>query len=251
MKLIQKLFILSSVALAVSCGGGSKSLVVGTNAEFPPFEYLEGSEIVGFDIDLIKAVAEQMGTNITIENLSWDGLLPALQSKKIDLIISGMTVTPDRQAIVNFSDPYYIAEEQMMIVQNSNTNITTMDDLIGKKVGVVLGYTGDVIVSDMEGVNVERYNSPYQAVMDVQNGKIDALVVDNQPAKNYAANNTNVKAVPGNNTEEAYAIAIPKDNMKLLGDVNAALLTIQADGTYQKIYNKYFPENAANSSTNN
>ncbi len=124
MKLIQKLFILSAVVLAVSCGGGSKSLIVGTNAEFPPFEYLEGNEIVGFDIDLIKAVAEQMGTNITIENLSWDGLLPALQSKKIDLIISGMTVTPDRQAIVNFSDPYYIAEEQMMIVQNSNTNIS-------------------------------------------------------------------------------------------------------------------------------
>lgn len=233
------------VFFLISCATGNKGsqLVVGTNAEFPPFEYIENNIITGFDIDLITAIAKEMGKTVKIENLSWEGLLPALQSRKVDLIIAGMTVTEDRKAVVNFSDSYYTSKEQMIIVQNDNTDITNMDSLIGKKVGVMLGFTGDMIISSMEGVIVERYNTAFQAVTSLQDDKIDAIVLDYEPARNYAKENKNIKLITGNNTQEEYSIAIKKEDTELLVDINEALNIIRSNGTYETIYQKYFPNN--------
>ncbi|MGL5955430.1 MAG: basic amino acid ABC transporter substrate-binding protein [Brevinema sp.] len=243
MKIFTKIIGTISIFVFISCGMQKNVLIVGTNAEFPPFEYLENNTITGFDIDLIQAIAEEMQTNIRIENLSWEGLLPALQSKKVDLIIAGMTATEDRKQVVNFSDTYYIAKEQMIVLHTNNITINTMDDLTGKKVGVILGFTGDIIVSELEGVQVERYNGASQAVIDLQNGKIDALVLDDIPAKSYVANTGNLKAIAGNNTQEEYSIALRKEDTELLTKINQALITLQENGVYDTIYNKYFSEN--------
>ncbi len=239
-----KIMSLLVVLLAISCAKSNpETLIVGTNAEFPPFEYLADGEIVGFDVDLIQAVAKELGKDIQIENLSWEGLLPALQSKKVDLIIAGMTATEDRKKVVNFSDTYYVAEEQMIVLHQDTSDINSVEDLIGKKVGVVLGFTGDIFVSDLDGVNIERYNGASQAIIDIQNGKIDAMVLDNQPAQNYVKNANNLKAIAGNNTQEEYSIAIRQEDKALLADVNAALIKVKASGAYDAILNKYFPEN--------
>ncbi|MGL4676656.1 MAG: basic amino acid ABC transporter substrate-binding protein [Brevinema sp.] len=244
MKFSTKAIAIVMVFTFLSCGMPKKNLlIIGTNAEFPPFEYLENNTIVGFDIDLMQAVAKELQIDIRIENLSWEGLLPALQSKKVDLIIAGMTATEDRKKIVNFSDTYYVAQEQMIILHQDNTNITTFENLIGKRVGVVLGFTGDMVVTALDDVQVERYNGAFQAIIDLQNNKINALVLDDIPAKNYVMNNNNLKVITGNNTQEEYSIAFRKEDTVLLEKVNQALSILKENGTYEMIYNKYFSVN--------
>ena len=240
---MKKLLSLLSLFALVSCASEKGDvLVVGTNAEFPPFEFLKGDVITGFDVDLIKAIGTEMGRPVEIENLSWEGLLPALQSKKIDVVIAGMTVTEDRKAVVNFSDTYYISKEQMIIVQKANTDITSMDSLIGKKVGAMLGFTGDMLVSSMEGVNVERYNTAFQAITSLTADKIDAVVLDYEPAQKYAEQTPTIKLIPGNNTQEEYSIALRKEDTELLTEINKALATIRKNGIYDKTHVLYFPK---------
>ncbi len=240
---MKKLLSLLSLFALVSCASEKGDvLVVGTNAEFPPFEFLKGDIVTGFDVDLIKAIGTEMGRPVKIENLSWEGLLPALQSKKIDVVIAGMTVTEDRKAVVNFSDTYYISKEQMIIVQKANTDITSMDSLIGKKVGAMLGFTGDMLVSSMEGVNVERYNTAFQAITSLTADKIDAVVLDYEPAQKYAEQTPTIKLIPGNNTQEEYSIALRKEDTELLTEINKALATIRKNGIYDKTHALYFPK---------
>ncbi len=244
MKITTKIMSCLVALLALSCAKADpNTLVVGTNAEFPPFEYLENGEVVGFDVELIHAVAEVLGKKVKIENLSWVGLLPALQGKKVDLIIAGMAITEDRQTIVNFSDVYYVAAEQTIVAHQNSVDLNSVDDLVGKQVGALLGYTGEILVSDLEGVHVETYNEAPQAILDLQNGKLDALVLDSLPAENYVKNANNLKAIVIEDSEEEYAIAIRKEDTALLADVNKALATVKANGTYDAIASKYFPEN--------
>lgn len=153
-----------------------------------------------------------------------------------------MTATEDRKIVVNFSDTYYISKEQMILVQTNNTSITSMDSLIGKKVGAMLGFTGDMLISSIEGINVERYNSAYQAIASLTQDKIDAVVLDYEPAQNYAKENPTIKLISGNNTQEEYSIALRKKDTELLTEINKALTTIKINGVYDKIHMKYFPE---------
>ena len=134
------------------------TLYVGTNAEFAPFEYLEYNKIVGFDIELIKEIGNIIDKDIKVKNISFDGLLPALEAKKIDIIIAGMTITEDRKKFVDFSDTYFSAK-QVIILKKDVNNINSLNDLVDKKTGVILGYTGDLIVSKIKGINKEQYNS--------------------------------------------------------------------------------------------
>ena len=214
-------------------------LYVGTNAEFAPFEYMENGKIVGFDIDLINKIGEKIDKEIKIKNIAFDGLLPALQTNKIDLIIAGMTVTKEREKFVDFSNDYFIANQVIIVPENENT-IVDINSLKNKKVGVVLGYTGDLIVSKIEGVNKIQYNSAPSSIMALTGGKIDAMILDSAPAQSYIAKNQGLKIIELDSEVEKYAIAVGKNNKDLINKINIALEEIKREGIYDKLIIKYF-----------
>lgn len=212
-------------------------LVMATNAEFPPYEYREGEEIVGIDAEVAALIAEELGMTLEIEDMAFDSILAAVQSGKADIGMAGITVTEDRKMSVNFSDTYTKAT-QVIIVQN-DSEIASPDDLVGKTIGVQLGTTGDIYAEDIEDVTMERYNKGFEAVQALIQGKIDAVIIDGEPAKVFVEENEGIKLVDEAFTEEEYAIAIAKDNEELLEKVNAALATLEENGKFDEVLAKY------------
>ena len=217
-------------------------LTVGTNAEFPPFEYVDDNgEPDGFDIALIKAIGEKLGVTVEVENMEFEALVSAIGSK-IDLAIAGMTVTDERQASVDFSNPYYDALQYVIVPEGSE--IASFDDLAGKNIGVQLGTTGDFIASDdVEGANVSQYNKGVDAVNDLLNGRVDCVIIDKNPAQVFEAQfSGQIKALDGAQfgfEVENYAIALPKGDAALAEQVNEALEEIKADGTFDQLVADY------------
>lgn len=240
------LLVLVSVLSLVMLFGCKKSetaddtLIVGTNAEFPPFEYIEQGNIVGFDVDLINEISKIIGKKVEFKNMAFDSLLIAMQAGKINCIISGMTATDERRQYVNFSEPYFVSKQAVIVPEDSD--IQKFEDLKGKKIGVVIGYTGDMVVTDMykDTSSITRYEATGQVIMALTAGKVDATVLDMEPAKKYVANNKGIKVLDTALAEEEYSIALPKDNTALLEEINKALKTLKENGTYDKIYAKYF-----------
>ena len=221
-------------------------LTMATNATFPPYEYHEGDKIVGIDAEIAKAVADKLGLELVIEDVAFDSIIAGVQSGKYDIGCAGMTVTEDRLKSVNFSTSYATGIQSIIVKEGSP--IKTIDDLIkGKyKVGVQSGTTGDIYMSDAEngGVGedrVDRYNNGNDAVVALLAGKIDAICIDNEPAKAYVAANKGLSILETPFTEEKYAIAISKDNEALLNAINKALDELSKDGTLAKIVEKYIP----------
>lgn len=217
-------------------------LTVGTNAEFPPFEYVDDNgEPDGFDIALIKAIGEKLGVTVEVENMEFEALVSAIGSK-IDLAIAGMTVTDERQASVDFSNPYYDALQYVIVPEGSE--IASFDDLAGKNIGVQLGTTGDFIASDdVEGANVSQYNKGVDAVNDLLNGRVDCVIIDKNPAQVFETQfSGQIKALDGAQfgfEVENYAIALPKGDAALAQQVNKALEEIKADGTFDQLVADY------------
>lgn len=239
---MKKLVLLFMTFLSLISFGKVEKLYVGTNAEFYPFEYLEDGKIVGFDAELIEAIGKKLNKEIVWKNMAFDGLLPALQSKKIDVIIAGMTATPERKKFVNFSDPYFVSS-QMIIVNTDDEkskDITSYESLQNHSVGVVLGYTGDVAISKLENVDVQRFNGASEAIMSLKAKKVQAVVIDSEPAKNYAKNNKGLKLISTDIAKEEYSIAVSKENKKLAEDINLAYKELVNDGTFEKLITKYF-----------
>lgn len=239
---MKKLVLLFMTFLSLVSFGKVEKLYVGTNAEFYPFEYLEDGKIVGFDAELIEAIGKKLNKEIVWKNMAFDGLLPALQSKKIDVIIAGMTATPERKKFVNFSDPYFVSN-QMIIVNTDDKkskDITSYETLPNHSVGVVLGYTGDVAVSKLENVDVQRFNGASEAIMSLKAKKVQAVVIDSEPAKNYVKNNEGLKLISTDIAKEEYSIAVSKENKKLAEDINLAYKELVNDGTFEKLITKYF-----------
>ena len=239
-----KVLIAASIIILAIIGCQKKQaeknkLYIGTNAEFEPFEYREGDKIVGFDVDLITEISKLIGVKIEFVDMKFDGLLPALESKKIDIIIAGMTATDERRKFVNFSDPYYNSKQAMLVYSN-NQDITYFTNLSGKKVGVVLGYTGDLLVSELPNVDIQKFNATSETVIALKAQKVDAVILDYEPAKNYAAQNPELKLVETDSATEEYAIAMRKDDNELLAKVNEALQTLKDNGTYDALLEKYF-----------
>ncbi|TXJ46317.1 basic amino acid ABC transporter substrate-binding protein [Brachyspira pilosicoli] len=214
-------------------------LIVGIDADFPPFGYFEGNEIKGFDYDIINEVAKVSGLNIEVTAMKFDGLLPALQTKKIDAIIAGMTVTEERKKFVNFSTTYYVSS-QVMLVNEKNDSITNFDNLIGKNVGVVIGTTGDTIMTETEGVNTQKFDTGAGAVLALAENKIDAIVFDKETCKNFAKYNDGIKLIESDAVEEDYAIAVRKEDTLILDKINEGLSVIMTNGTYEKLIDKNF-----------
>ena len=217
-------------------------LTVGTNAEFPPFEYVDDNgEPDGFDIALIKAIGEKLGVTVEVENMEFEALVSAIGSK-IDLAIAGMTVTDERQASVDFSNPYYDALQYVIVPEGSE--IASFDDLAGKNIGVQLGTTGDFIASDdVEGANVSQYNKGVDAVNDLLNGRVACVIIDKNPAQVFETQfSGQIKALDGAQfgfEVENYAIALPKGDAALAQQVNKALEEIKADGTFDQLVADY------------
>ncbi|MDD2980191.1 MAG: basic amino acid ABC transporter substrate-binding protein [Hespellia sp.] len=243
--------ILSVVLAAVcvlslaACGSKADSkeskkdtIVMATNAEFPPYEYYEGDKVVGIDAEFAAAIAEKLGMELKIEDMAFDSIIPAVQSGKADFGAAGMTVTDERKSQVDFSDSYYTGR-QVIIVKEDNTEITGPDDLTGKKIGVQLGTTGDIYASgDYGDENIERFNKGFEAVQSLGQGKIDAVVIDDQPAKTFVEENEGLKILDTEYVEEDYALCFKKDS-DLVDQVNDAIAALKADGTFDKIVEKY------------
>ena len=222
-------------------------LVMATNAEFPPYEYHEGDEIVGIDAEVAALIAEELGMTLEIEDMAFDSVLAAVQSGKADIGMAGLTVTEDRKLSVNFTDSYATATQVIIVKEDSE--IASPDDLGGKTVGVQLGTTGDIYVSDEEDVTVERYNKGFEAVQALTQGKIDAVVIDSEPAKVFVSENEGIKIIDEAYTDEEYAIAIAKDNDELLEKVNTALNTLKENGAFQEVVDKYINEDSGEDET--
>lgn len=217
-------------------------LTVGTNAEFPPFEYVgDNGEPDGFDVALIKAIGEKLGVTVEVENMEFDSLVSSI-GNKIDVAIAGMTVTDERKNSVDFSDAYYDAVQYVIVPEGSE--IATFDDLAGKAIGVQLGTTGDFIASDdVEGATVSQYNKAVDAVNDLINGRVDCVIIDKNPALVFESKFAGqVKAIDGaqfNFEVENYAIALPKGDAMLEDQINKALGELKADGTFDKLVEEY------------
>ena len=229
-KLVSVLLVAACSVSLVACGGKKeeekkaeedKTLVMATNAEFPPYEYYEGEEVVGIDVDIAKAVAEELGMELKIEDMAFDSVIPAVSSGKADIALAGLTVTDERKENLNFTDTY--AKATQVIIVKEDSAIAGPDDLEGKKIGVQLGTTGDLYASDIKDAEVEQYNKGFEAVQATMQGKIDAVIIDSEPAKEFVAEAEGLKILDEAFTEEEYAIGIAKDNDELLEKVNKAL----------------------------
>ena len=222
----------------------SKVLVMATNAYFPPYEYYEGSEITGIDAEIAKAIADKLGMELQIEDVEFDSIIAGVQSGKFDMGMAGMTVTEERQMSVNFSDPY--ATGIQVIIVKEDSAITDIDSLYDGDylIGVQQGTTGDIYISDDIGDDaVIRYSKGNDAVLALVSGKVDAVVIDNEPAKAYVDANPGLKILETPYTVEDYAICFAKDNEELRDQVNGALKELTEDGTIAAIIEKYIPSN--------
>lgn len=214
------------------------TLTMATNAQFPPYEYYDGQDIIGIDADIAKAIADKLGLELKIEDMEFDSIITSVQNGKADLGLAGMTVTPDRQKNVDFSDSYANGVQSVIVKEDSD--ITKIDDLQGKKIGVQLSTTGDLYAAEKYGKDaVQQYNKGSDAVMALTQGQVDAVIIDNEPAKSFVEANTGLKILDAEFANEDYAACISKDNAGLTKAVNKALAELKADGTLQKIVDKY------------
>lgn len=245
MKKVMSMLLVAACTMGLAaCGGSSEggseednTLVMATNAEFPPYEYHEGDEVVGIDVDIASAIAEELGMELQVEDMAFDSIIPAVTSGKADIGAAGMTVTPDREESVAFTDTY--AHATQVIIVKEGSEIAGPDDLTGKTIGVQLGTTGDLYATDIENATVEQYNKGFEAVQALTQDKIDAVVIDGEPAKEFVAESEGLKILDEAFTEEDYAIAVAKDNTELVDKINDALATLKESGELDEIIAKY------------
>ncbi len=235
----------------VACSGGStekEKLSLATSADFPPYEYIgDNGAYAGIDIEIAQAIADKLGRELVVENMDFDSIVGAVSTGKSDMGMAGLTVTPDRLESVDFSTSY--AKGIQAVIVKEDSPITTVDDLYAEgatyKVGAQLSTTGDIYFGDdiSEGLTtctLEEYQAGADAVAALSSGKIDAVIIDNEPAKSFVAANSGLKILDTKYADEDYAIAFPKGSA-LVEEVNKALEELIADGTVQKIVETYIP----------
>ncbi len=233
------LVLVLTACMFVGCGKkDQKTLTMATNAYFPPYEYYDGDDIVGIDVEIAQAIADKLDMKLKVEDMEFDSIITAVTAGKADIGLAGMTVTEDRLKSINFSDSY--AKGVQVVIVKEGSDIQSIDDLAGKKIGVQLATTGDIYATDDFGSEcVEQYNKGNDAVMALVSGKVDAVIIDNEPAKSFVAANEGLVILETEYVTEDYAACIAKDNTELLEKVNDALAELKADGTLQKIIDKY------------
>ena len=235
----------SSEAASTSAAAGELTtveagkLTMATNATFPPYEMTTDSgEFEGIDIDTAKAIAEKLGLELQIDDMDFDAALLAVQQGKADMVMAGVTVTDERQNVMDFTDSYATGIQSIIVKEDSD--IASVDDLAGKKIGTQRGTTGYLYCSDDFGdENVVAYDNGLTAVQMLNNGQVDCVVIDNAPAKEFIAANPGLKLLDTAYVEESYAIGVGKGNTELKDAINTALEELKADGTLQAIVDKY------------
>ena len=213
-------------------------LTMGTNATFPPYEYKDGDDVVGIDAEIAQAMADKLGLQLEIVDMDFDSLVASVQSGKIDMSLAGMTVTEERKQNVDFTDSY--ATGVQVIIVKEDSDIASADDLEGKLIGVQQGTTGHLYCADDFGEdNVIPYANGATAVQALLQGKVDCVVIDQEPAKAFVEANEGLKILETAYTTEDYAAAVSKDNPALTAALNSALQELKDDGTIQGILDKY------------
>lgn len=252
---MKKLFLLAvSLILTLSavagCGSSekkadsSKVLRIGTEATFAPFEFEDETGYTGFDMDLIRAIAEKMGRKAEIVNMGFDGLIPALNAGNIDVAIAGMTITPEREKHVNFSVPYYKSGLKVM-VKKDEKNIKGIEDLVGKRIAVQIGTTGAMAAKKVKDAKVTSFNANTEAALELKNGGVDAVIQDLPVAGFFLKNgggDAYAKMVGKTLSAENYGIAVKKGNAELTKEIGDAMTELVKSGEYKKIYVKWFGE---------
>lgn len=214
-------------------------LIMSTNAAFPPYEMTTDSgEFEGIDIETAQAIADKLGLELQIDDMDFDAALLAVQQGKADMVMAGVTVTDERQNVMDFTDSYATGIQSIIVKEDSD--IASVDDLAGKKIGTQRGTTGYLYCSDDFGdENVVAYDNGLTAVQMLNNGQVDCVVIDNAPAKEFIAANPGLKLLDTAYVEESYAIGVGKGNTELKDAINTALEELKADGTLQAIVDKY------------
>ena len=216
-------------------------LRIGTDATYPPFEIINTETGIpeGFDIDIITEICKINSWKTEIIVSPFSGIIPGLQNRKYDIVLSAMTITPKRAVVVDFSDPYYLAG-QVVAVPVTNTTIESINDLKGKKVGVQLGTTGELMAKKMDGLQVFSYDNIGAAFIDMNNGNLDAVLNDFPTTSVYIKKHGTVKKVGEILSSEYYGMAVRKGDTTLLNAINSALHQIKSDGRYNKLHLKWF-----------
>ncbi len=242
----------TSLFALAGCGNSSKNseskssgssssekgeLHMATNASFEPYEYQEGGKVVGIDAEIAQAICDKLGYKLVIDDMEFDAIITAVTSGKADFGMAGMTVTDERKKSVDFTDPYTNAI-QAIIVNESDSKVSSKKDLEGATVGVQLGTTGDVYVTDVKDAKVERFSKGADAVLALTQNKVDAVVIDNEPAKKFVEQNKGTKILEEPFENEDYAICLKKGS-DLTEQFNKALKELKDDGTVKKIIDKY------------
>ena len=251
-KIIALLLAVIMVFALVACGSKTKTvesgkLIMATNAQFPPYEFYEGESIVGIDAEIAGAIAQKLGLELVIEDMEFDSIIEAVKSGKADIGMAGMTVTDERKEVVNFTASYATGRQVVIVTEDSE--ITSVDDLFVEGNNYVIGVqrntTGDLYTTwDLEDyglATIDRYGKGADAVQALLTGKVDCVVIDNEPAKAFVAANEGLKILDTAYAVEDYAAAMNKDNTELYEAVNKALEELIADGTVKTIIEKYIP----------
>ncbi|MBQ3550260.1 MAG: transporter substrate-binding domain-containing protein [Clostridia bacterium] len=257
--LILALVMVFAICALAGCGGSDdeKTLVMATNAAFPPYEYYEGGKIVGIDAEIAAEIAKKLDMKLEIKDIEFDSIVAGVSSGKYDMGMAGMTVTEDRLKSVNFTTSYAKGIQSVIVLENSEyasfedfyTGFDAEENPVGVKdgikIGVQMGTTGDIYASDdpenwgFGKDKVAQYNTGADAVQALLTGKVTAVIIDNEPAKAYVAANKGLKILEGSYAEEDYAICLAKNNTELLNKINKALDELIKDGTVKKIVDKY------------
>lgn len=247
MKKLLTIALTAVMVLGLMTGCGAKeetknSIKFATNPEFPPFEYITANGVLGeydgIDMAIVKKIGEDTGMEVSMESMEFDSLLIGLQNGTVDAIIAGMTITDERKESVDFSTPYYTATQVMIVMEDSD--ITCAADMEGKTIAVVQGYTGETCVQEL-GYPYEAFKKGTECVMELTNGKCDAVVIDSATAQKYVADNPGTKIVEDADAfaAEEYGIAVQKGNKELLDKINASVEKMLADGTISELAVKY------------
>ena len=222
-------------------------LIMSTNAAFPPYEMVaDDGSFEGIDVEVADAIAQKLGLELVIDDMDFDAALLAVQQGKADIVMAGVSVTEDRQLVMNFSDSYATGVQVVIVKEGSDV---TMDNLGEMMIGCQRGTTGYIYASDTPDNggygedHVTAFDNGASAVQALQNGQVDCVIIDSAPAAEFVAANPGLALLEGNWVEEAYAIGMSKENTALQTTINEALAELIADGTVQGIVDKYISAN--------
>ncbi len=237
----------ASASAPVATAATEKVYKIGSEASFAPFESVDNQgKVIGFDVDLMNAIAEKGGFKVEFKNTPWEGIFASLEQGDIDMVVSAVTITDERKVTMDFSDPYFEARQQIAVL-DTNTSVKTVADLTNKKVAVQTGSTGDTVAKKAMGntsASIKRFESLVAAMQELGAGGVDAVIGDNAVIAFYIKNNPGQKLrmIEDKTTEaEFYGFALKKGtHPELLAKINEGLKAIKADGTYAKIEAKYF-----------